>query len=117
MAKLLEAGTPLGEGVLLLRSMSGQELGRLSEFQLDFVSKRGDIRPAEILGKNISWLVRLATGEPRYFNGFVTSFAEAGEGSVAGFDEQVKHGFSTGRASIHGCGSSPAPRTAASSRT
>jgi type VI secretion system secreted protein VgrG len=101
MAKLLEAGTPLGEGVLLLRSMSGQEeLGRLSEFQLEFVSKRGDIRPAEILGKNISWLLRQENGEPRYFNGFVTSFAEAGEGPVAGFDEQIKHGFFY-RASVH----------------
>jgi type VI secretion system secreted protein VgrG len=101
MAKLLEAGTPLGEGVLLLRSMSGQEeLGRLSEFELEFVSRRGDIRPAEILGKNISWLVRLASGEPRYFNGFVTSFAESGEGSVAGFGEQVSQGFFY-RARVH----------------
>jgi type VI secretion system secreted protein VgrG len=94
MAKLLEAGTPLGEGVLLLRKMSGhEELGRLPEFQLEFVSKRGDIRPEEILGKNITWLVRKADDKPRYFNGFVTAFAEAGEGPVAGFDEQLKHGF------------------------
>src|SRR6185503_8298717 len=93
MAKLLEAGTPLGEGVLLLRSMSGQEeLGRLPEFQLEFVSRRGDIKPAEILGKNISWLVRLASGEPRYFNGFVTAFGEAGEGPVAAF-EDMKRAF------------------------
>jgi type VI secretion system secreted protein VgrG len=100
MAKLLEAGTPVREGALLLRAMSGQEeLGRLSEFQLEFVSKHGDIRPAEILGKNISWLVRLADGEPRYFNGFVTRFAEAGEGPVAGFDE-LEHGFFY-RAQVH----------------
>ena len=101
MAKLLEAGTPLGEGVLLLRAMSGQEeLGRLPEFQLEFVSARGDIKPSEILGKNLSWLVRLASGEPRYFNGFVTRFAEAGEGPVAGFDQQIKHGFFY-RAAVH----------------
>ena len=101
VGKILEAGTPLGERVLLLRSMSGQEeLGRLSEFQLEFISPRGDIRPAEILGKNISWLLRLEDGEPRYFNGFVTGFAEAGEGSVAGFDAQIKHGFFY-RASVH----------------
>ena len=101
IGKILEAGTPLGERVLLLRSMSGQEeLGRLPQFQLEFVSGRGDITPAEILGKNISWLVRLTSGEPRYFNGFVTSFAEAGEGSVAGFDEQLKHGFFY-RATVH----------------
>ena len=101
MAKLLEAGTPLGEGVLLLRSMSGQEeLGRLPEFQLEFVSRRGDIEAKEILGKNISWLVRRADGEPRYFNGFVTAFAETGQGPVAGFDEQLKHGFFY-RATVH----------------
>ena len=94
MSMLLEAGTPLGDGVLLLHKMSGhEELGRLPEFQLEFVSKRGDIRPEEILGKNITWLVRKKDDKPRYFNGFVTAFAEAGEGSVAGFDEQLKHGY------------------------
>jgi type VI secretion system secreted protein VgrG len=94
MAKFLEAGTPLGEGVLLLRKMSGhEELGRLPEFQLEFVSKRGDIRPEEILGKNITWLLHKADDEPRYFNGFVTAFAEAGEGPVAGLDDQLKHGY------------------------
>jgi type VI secretion system secreted protein VgrG len=101
VGKILEVGTPLGERVLLLRSMSGhEELGRLPEFQLELISPRGDIRPAEMLGKNISWLVRVETGEPRYFNGFVTAFAEVGEGSVAGFDEQLKHGFFY-RASVH----------------
>ena len=100
VVKLLEAGTPLGERVLLLRAMSGQEeLGRLPSFQLEFVSKRGDIQPGEILGKNISWLVWLDSGEPRYFNGFVTAFAEAGEGPVAGF-EDMKHGFFY-RARVH----------------
>src|SRR6185503_21363765 len=94
MAKFLEAGTPLGEGVLLLRKMSGhEELWRLPEFQLEFVSKRGDIRPEEILGKNITWLLHKADDEPRYFNGFVTAFAEAGEGPVAGLDDQLKHGY------------------------
>jgi type VI secretion system secreted protein VgrG len=100
MAKLLEAGTPLGEGVLLLRAMSGQEeLGRLSEFQLEFVSRRGDIGAADILGKNLSWSLQLGDGELRYFNGFVTRFAEAGEGSVAGF-EDMKHAFFY-RAQVH----------------
>jgi type VI secretion system secreted protein VgrG len=101
MAKLLEAGTPLGDRVLLLRAMSGQEeLGRLPEFQLDFVSARGDIKPKDILGKNVSWLVRLGSGEARYFNGFVTRFADAGEGAVAGFEQEMKHAFFY-RASVH----------------
>ena len=44
MARLLEAGTPLGKDVLVLQRMAGkEELGRLPEFQLDFWSRRPDI--------------------------------------------------------------------------
>ena len=79
--KLLEAGTPLGEGVLLLRRCPARRARALSRVPARVrVQARGDIQPKEILGKNISWLVRLADGEPRYFNGYVTRFAEAGEG-------------------------------------
>jgi type VI secretion system secreted protein VgrG len=67
--------------------MSGkEELGRLPEFQLDFVSRRGDIKPEEILGKNVTWTVELADGGQRYFNGFVTSFADNGESHASVFE-------------------------------
>src|SRR5690348_9785336 len=80
MARVLIAETPLGRDVLVARSMSGhEELGRLPEFQLEFRSPRGDIKPTEILGKNISWAIELPNNKARYFNGFVTHFAEAGE--------------------------------------
>jgi type VI secretion system secreted protein VgrG len=80
MARVLIAETPLGREVLVARSMSGhEELGRLPEFQLEFRSPRGDIKPSEILGKNISWAIELPNNKARYFNGFVTHFAEAGE--------------------------------------
>jgi type VI secretion system secreted protein VgrG len=102
MAKLLEAGTPLGEGVLQLRRMSGQEeLGRLPEFQLEFISRRGDISAAEILGKNLSWSLQLADGGLRYFNGFVTRFSEAGDGTVAGFDQDPRGHAYFYQASVH----------------
>jgi type VI secretion system secreted protein VgrG len=86
-ARLLQAGTPLGAGVLTLQRMSGkEELGRLPEFQLDFVSRRGDIKLDEILGKNLTWTLELADGGQRYFNGFVTSFADNGESDASVFE-------------------------------
>jgi type VI secretion system secreted protein VgrG len=91
MARLLKAATPLGTDVLMLRRMSGQEeLGRLPEFQLEFTSHRGDIKPEEILGKNISWALELAGGAARYFNGFVTRFSEAGEAAIGSFEDGRK---------------------------
>jgi len=87
MARLLEAGTPLGKDVLVLQRMAGkEELGRLPEFQLDFWSRRPDIKPEEILGKNITWALELASGSPRYFNGFVTAFEENGQSDASVFE-------------------------------
>src|SRR5512138_939983 len=92
MARLLKGETPLkdaqGQQALVLLKMSGEEeLGRLSEFELEFRSKRGDIKPKEILGKNVSWAIELAGGEVRYFNGFVTCFAEDGEAAIGAFED------------------------------
>jgi type VI secretion system secreted protein VgrG len=87
MARLLEAGTPLGKDVLVLQRMAGkEELGRLPEFQLDFYSRRSDIKPEEILGKNVTWALELASGSPRYFNGFVTAFEENGQSDASVFE-------------------------------
>jgi len=79
-SRVLIAETPLGREALVARRMTGhEELGRLPEFRLEFTSPRGDIKPDEILGKNISWALELPDNEARYFNGFVTHFVEAGE--------------------------------------
>ena len=89
--ELLQASTPLGEGVLVLQRMAGQEeLGRQPEFQLDFISRRGDIKPKEILGKNIDWSLELADGGQRHFNGFVTSFTDDGQADAALFESGGK---------------------------
>ena len=91
MARLLEAGTPLGKDVLVLQRMAGkEELGRLPEFQLDFYSRRSDIKPEEILGKNITWALELVSGSPRYFNGFVTAFEENGQREASVFESGGK---------------------------
>lgn len=105
MERLLKGETPLkdaqGQVLVLLKFSGHEELGRLSEFQLEFTSKRGDVKPKEILGKNVSWAIELAGGEVRYFNGFVTRFAEAGEAASSGFDDGRK-GKSYGyRATVH----------------
>lgn len=90
MGRVLIAETPLGRDVLIATRMSGQEeLGRLPEFQLEFTSPRGDIKPTAILGKNISWALELPDNKVRYFNGFVTHFAEAGE-ATAEFEKAGK---------------------------
>ena len=85
MLRFLEAGTPLGTDLVLLRMSGQEELGRLPEFHLEFSSPKGDIKPAEILGKNISWAFELPSKEPRYFNGFVTRFGEAGSNASSAF--------------------------------
>src|SRR5256885_1401981 len=90
MARVLIAETPLGRDVLIATRMTGQEeLGRLPQFQLEFTSPKGDIKPIDILGKNISWALELPQNKVRYFNGFVTHFAEAGE-ATAEFEKAGK---------------------------
>lgn len=68
--------TPLGEDVLLLDAFSGQEtMSRLFAYHLTMFSEKDFIPPKEIVGKSVSWRVRLPSGEPRWFNGFVSRFA------------------------------------------
>lgn len=91
LARLLQAATPLGDDVLVLLRMTGrEELGRLPEFQLEFVSRRGDIKPEEILGKSIGWALELASGDVRYFNGYVTRFTEAGDARLSQYEQGGK---------------------------
>jgi type VI secretion system secreted protein VgrG len=103
LTRLLQADERLGAGGLVLLRMSGQEeLSRLSEFQLEFISPRGDIGPKEILGKNITWALELENAdEPRYFNGFVTQFSEGGEATVAEFEQGRKSQAYFYRATVH----------------
>jgi type VI secretion system secreted protein VgrG len=68
--------TPLGKDVLLLTSFTGhEEMSRLFTYRLEMVSKRDFIAAKDIVGKNITFQVRLADDSMRSFNGFVTRFA------------------------------------------
>jgi len=79
MARQIELTTPLGKDVLLFQAMHArEELGRLSEFDLSALSTRGDINPSDLLSKNITVKLELRSGGFRYFNGYVTRFAQGG---------------------------------------
>ena len=55
MARTFELITPLGPDVLLFHRMRAQEeLSRIGEFELDLLSKRGDVNLDGILGKNVT---------------------------------------------------------------
>src|SRR6266851_7393543 len=75
----MEIVTPLGDDVLLFHAMHArEELGRLSECQLDLLSPKKDINLDQILGKNVTVNVALPDDSTRYFNGYVTRFAQSG---------------------------------------
>ncbi|MCM5680914.1 type VI secretion system tip protein VgrG [Schlegelella sp. S2-27] len=79
MARVMEISTPLGDDVLLFRSMSAnEELGRLFEYRIEVLSERDDVDPDDVLGKNVTVKLELPEGDPRAFDGFVTRFASAG---------------------------------------
>jgi type VI secretion system secreted protein VgrG len=76
----IAVSSPLGEDVLLFRSMRASEsLGRLSSFELDLLCEDHEIKLEDILGQNLT--VRLdmpESGERRYFNGVASQFSYAG---------------------------------------
>jgi type VI secretion system secreted protein VgrG len=70
--------TPLGEDVLLLRSLRGhEEMSRLFTFDLDLVSEEPSIKYDDIVGKAVTIKLNLADGSQRYWNGFVSRFVQA----------------------------------------
>jgi len=73
----LAIDTPLGRDVLLLTSFSGhEEISRLFSFRLAVVSAQDSISPQALMGKKLSFSVRLPDGSPRFFNGYVSRFSE-----------------------------------------
>jgi len=71
--------TVLGADVLLFKRMHCSEaLGRLSEFNLELASERGDIRIADVLGTDLTVSIDLPEGGQRHFHGIVTQFSYQG---------------------------------------
>jgi len=80
MARLMEIDTPLGTDTLLFYGMHArEEMGRVSEYQIDLLSARGDIDLDGILGKNVTVKLITAQDQTRYFNGYVTRFTQSGK--------------------------------------
>ncbi|MGC1953446.1 MAG: type VI secretion system tip protein TssI/VgrG, partial [Gammaproteobacteria bacterium] len=79
MPRVMEIATPLGEDVLLFYRMHAHdELSRLSEYQIELLSSRGDVDLDKILGQNVTVKLELPDNKLRYFNGYVTRFAQIG---------------------------------------
>ena len=84
--------TPLGDDVLLLKSISGTEyLGRPFEFQLELASADDQIKPQDIVGQNVTIRLNLfGRDEVRYFNGYISRFVQApGADRLAGYRATV----------------------------
>jgi type VI secretion system secreted protein VgrG len=79
MPRVMEITTPLGDDVLLFHGMHArEELGRLNQYMLDLLSPKPDINLDDILGKNVTVKLALPDESTRYFNGYITRFAQAG---------------------------------------
>ena len=77
MARVMEIVTPLGDDVLLFHGMSArEEMSRPFEYHLDLLSKKKDVNVDQILGKNVTIKLGLPDDQTRYFNGYVTRFAQ-----------------------------------------
>jgi type VI secretion system secreted protein VgrG len=77
--RLISIDTPLGEDKLLLQGFSGHEgVSRLFEFDLDLFSEDQEIPFGDIVGRPVTFAVRLADGGSRHFNGVVSRFAQSG---------------------------------------
>ncbi|MBN2592656.1 MAG: type VI secretion system tip protein VgrG [Sedimentisphaerales bacterium] len=84
--------TPLGDDVLLLKSISGTEqLGRPFEFHLELASEDNQIKPQDIVGQNVTIRLNLFEKDKiRYFNGYISRFVQtAGAGRLAGYRATV----------------------------
>ncbi len=77
--RFIRIDTPLGKDVLLLRGFTGEEgISRLFAFDLDLLSEDPSIGYDKIVGQNVTITTVLADDSERYFNGFVSRFAQGG---------------------------------------
>jgi type VI secretion system secreted protein VgrG len=82
--RLIAIDTPLGKDKLLLQGFTGREgISKLFSFHLDLLSDKNDISFKDIIGQRVTIRVLLSDGSSeRYFNGFVSRFAQSGAGTT-----------------------------------
>ncbi len=79
MKRFVEIDTPLKPGALLFHRMRArEELGRLSEYELDLLSSDRAINLDGVLGKTVTVKLELGDDKVRSFSGYVTRFSLAG---------------------------------------
>ncbi len=78
MGRVMEVTTPLGDDLLFHRLFAREEVSRISELQLDLLSAKKDVNLDDVLGKSFTVKLELPDSKFRYFNGYVTRFAQAG---------------------------------------
>lgn len=79
-SRFLSIQTPLGEDALLLTEFSGhEELSRLFQFDLGLISDRNDLSPQAIVGKGVTFGVKLQDDSERHFHGIVNRFSAGDE--------------------------------------
>src|SRR3954467_3261963 len=78
MPRVMEFSSPLNDDLLFHGMHAREELSRLYEDNLDLLSPKNDLDPDKILGKAVSVMLALPDDKTRYFNGFVTRFAQGG---------------------------------------
>ncbi len=72
-------------------------MSRPFEYKLDLLSVKKDVPIDDILGKNVTIKLGLPDDQTRYFNGYVTRFAQGGTVTAAT--------IATTRPFVRGCGS------------
>jgi type VI secretion system secreted protein VgrG len=78
MRRVMEVVTPLGEDLLFHRLHAREEVSRLSEYELDLLSPKRNVNLDDVLGKSFTVKLELPNDKIRYFNGYVTRFAQIG---------------------------------------
>lgn len=88
----LKIATPLGDNVVVLQHMSGIErLSQLFQFEAQLLSENFNIKPETLLGENVTVALDMEKGEPRFFNGYVTSFGYYGHrGEFADYRASIR---------------------------
>ena len=90
MSRMLEISTKLGDVFVVQRFSGREELGRLFEYQLELLSERNDISAEQLLGTNATVALEREPGQdPRYFNGYITSFSIQGMVATPAFKGNV----------------------------
>ena len=78
--RLLKVTTPLGDDVLLLDHLSGNEAVSVPfRFDLRCFSEQPDLHLKAMMAQGVTVEMGTFDGTPRYFHGHVTSFVHAGE--------------------------------------